>query len=176
SRWWPDYNIRFFKKDHVNWSNEIHSVPITTGRALDVDVKEDLAIVHHHYSSLDQYIGRMTRYTQVQAAKKRQDGYEFDWTDLIKKPTGEFLSRFFAGQGYKDGLHGLAIALLQTVSELVLYLKVWELSKFDQKSLNVKNVIGEMKAVGKDINYWQADALVNSGGGILQRLKRKFKV
>src|SRR3989344_9503105 len=25
SRWWPDYNIRFFKKGFVSWGNEIHA-------------------------------------------------------------------------------------------------------------------------------------------------------
>ncbi len=176
SRWWPDYNIRFFKKGFVNWSNEIHSIPITEGRVLEIEPKEELAIIHHHYSSVDQYIVRLNRYTLVQATKKRADGYVFDWKDLIIKPTGEFVSRFFAGQGYKDGLHGLALSVLQAFSEFILYLKVWELEKFEDKALNLKNVIEQMNMAGKDVKYWQADALVNNGGGILQRVKRKFKV
>ena len=33
-----------------------------------------------------------------------------------------------------------------------------------------------MREAEKDIHYWQADALVKNGGGILQRVKRKFKL
>jgi hypothetical protein len=32
--------------------------------------------------------------------------------------------QIFCGEGYKDGIYGLALSLLQASSELVLYLKV----------------------------------------------------
>jgi len=45
SRWWPDYNIRFFKKGSVSWNEIIHSVPSTTGKGLDLEPKEENALV-----------------------------------------------------------------------------------------------------------------------------------
>jgi len=36
SRWWPDYNIRFFKKGKVTWNEVIHSVPMTSGKGIDL--------------------------------------------------------------------------------------------------------------------------------------------
>ncbi len=174
SRWWPDYNIRFFKKGFVFWSNEIHAVPITTGRGIDLEAKEEFAIIHHHYYSIEQYIERMNRYTSIQAKRLKDRG--FDGSLIIRKPVAEFLSRYFAGEGYKDGIHGLALSGLQAFSEFVVYLKVWQLKKFEEKSLSVKEVIETMKDVGRDIHYWQADALVKNGGGILQRVKRKLKL
>jgi glycosyltransferase involved in cell wall biosynthesis len=59
SRWWPDYNIRFFKKGTVVWDDEIHSIPITSGKGADIEANEDYAIVHHHYETVEQYIDRM---------------------------------------------------------------------------------------------------------------------
>src|SRR3990167_5640085 len=32
--WWPDYNIRFFKKGQVSWKNEIHSRPEVRGNGI----------------------------------------------------------------------------------------------------------------------------------------------
>ena len=52
SRWWSDHNVRFFKKDMVTWTETIHGVPITQGDGLDLEPKEELAIVHHHYDSI----------------------------------------------------------------------------------------------------------------------------
>jgi (heptosyl)LPS beta-1,4-glucosyltransferase len=176
SRWWPDYNIRFFKKGHVSWSEIIHSVPMTQGTGADLDDKEGNAIVHYHYQSLEQYIDRMNRYTTEHAKLLVEDGYEFEWQDVIRKPANEFLSRFFQGEGYKDGLHGLSLAGLQAFSELVMYLKIWQNDKFNEMKLDAEEVIDEMKDTESDFHYWQADSLLKTIGGFKHRVKRKLKI
>ncbi len=176
SRWWPDYNIRFFKKGSVSWSEIIHSVPMTQGKGLDLEVDEGNAIVHYHYDTIEQYINRLNRYTTEHAKLQIKDGYKFRWQDLIIKPSNEYLSRYFQGEGYKDGIHGLALSLLQAFSELVLYLKIWQIEKFKTKDLQIKDVIEEMKESESDFRYWQADTLLKTGGGIKQRVKRKLKL
>lgn len=176
SRWFPDYNIRFFKKGMVTWSHIIHSVPETRGNGGDVEATEELALVHHHYTSISQYITRMDRYTSHQAKDLIKDDYKFKWTDLIRKPSEEFFSRYFMSDGYKDGLHGMALSLLQSFSELVKYLKVWEIYKFNEQNVTEVQMIKEMKEVQKNANYWYADTLLKVGGGSINRIKRKFKL
>lgn len=126
SRWWPDYNIRFFKKGAVQWQDEIHSIPVTLGTGINLDAEGELAIEHHHYDNIDEYFERSLRYSTQQAKELIKSGYKFDPIDLITKPTGEFISRFFAGEGYRDGLHGLVMAFLQFFSIMLIYLKVWQ--------------------------------------------------
>jgi len=176
SRWWPDYNIRFFKKGAVVWHDEIHSVPITNGIADQVASKEQLALKHHHYETVEQFIDRMNRYTTIQSRRLDENDYKFVWQDIIKRPANEFLSRYFAGHGYKDGVHGLALASLQSLSELIVYLKVWQLQKFTQEKVAVTEVIDEMRKTQSDYHYWQADAKVNEHGGLHNRIKRKLKL
>lgn len=176
SRWWPDYNIRFFRKGNVKWSEIIHSVPETRGSGADLEASEKFALEHHHYDSIEQYINRMNRYTTQHAYNLSKEGYKFNWDDLIKKPTTEFLSRYFQGEGYKDGVHGLALSSLQAFSELVLYLKVWGLEKYSDKNISIHSIVGAMKEKQSDFNYWHADALLKHGGGVKQRVKRKLKL
>jgi len=176
SRWWPDYIVRFFKKGTVSWGEAIHWVPVTNGIGKELEPKEDFAIVHHHYDSIEQYTERLNRYTSIQADLIGKKNYEFSWVDLIKKPSGEFLSRFFAGDGYKDGVHGLALALLQGFSELIVYLKVWQKKGFDESAIKLDEFSKAAGEAGRDLRYWQADAKVKSGGGILHKIKRKFKI
>jgi len=176
SNWWPDYNIRFFRKGFVDWSEKIHSIPITKGKGADLSATEDLSILHHNYDSIDQYLTRLQRYTKFQSNQLVKDGYKFDWTDLITKPANEFLSRYFQGQGYKDGLHGLALAGLQAFSELVLYLKVWEISKFKARELNLKEVLSVASDSSSDFNYWKANSLLAENGGVRNRIKRRLKL
>lgn len=176
SRWWPDYNIRFFKKGSVYWSERIHSVPETHGEGLDLAASEDNAIVHYHYTSVEQYLARMNVYTTEHAKLLIKEGFQFSWQDLITRPTDEFLARYFFGEGYKDGVHGLALAALQAFSELVLYLKVWQAQEFAEKKISIRQVVRQMRSAEKDFHYWQADALVKEGGGIIERVKRKLRL
>lgn len=152
--WWPDYNIRFFKKGSVEWSNKIHIPPKTKGQGLDLPAEEKYAIIHHHYTSLSQYLQRLDRYTTIQAKELLDDGYKFSWADLIHKPLSEFLSRYFAQKGYEDGLHGLVMSLLQSFSFLIVYLKVWEQEKFKEQDLSMKKLKGEVEKSRKELDYW----------------------
>lgn len=152
--WWPDYNIRFFKKGVVKWSDRIHRPPEVVGIGHQLPIKEELAIIHHHYNSVGQFIDRMNRYTDVQAVELIESGYKFMWRDVIRKPLSEFLSRYFAGNGYQDGLHGLALSMLQAVSFVVVYLKVWEKEGFEHESIPPKVMEEEIKSGGQELKYW----------------------
>jgi (heptosyl)LPS beta-1,4-glucosyltransferase len=154
SMWWPDLNVRFFRKNKVKWNNKIHRPPESLGEGLDLEAKEEWAIVHHHYNSIDQFLVRMMRYTKIQAQELIEEGYKPNWRDLIEKPLAEFLSRFFANKGFEDGMHGLVLSLLQAFSFLVVYLKVWEHEKFKSEEI-VFNQLKELKKeTGSQLDYW----------------------
>jgi len=154
SRWWPDYNIRFFKKGYVSWNEMIHAVPVTQGKGIELPAKENLAIIHHHYASLEEYLEKMNRYTSVQAEELLKNGYVFSWEDVIKKPLREFLSRFFAGQEYQDGVHGLALCLLQVFSEVVLYLKIWQKQGFKESYPTKSELKAEINQGIRELKWW----------------------
>lgn len=154
SMWWPDYNVRFFKKGKVRWSDKIHRPPKTQGAGIDFPAEENLAIIHHNYQSITQFLTRMDRYTSVETRQLIKQNYIFKWPDLIEKPVGEFLSRFFANKGYMDGLHGLALSLLQALSFLIVYLKVWENSNFNDTTISLTELEAEKNKAGFQINYW----------------------
>jgi (heptosyl)LPS beta-1,4-glucosyltransferase len=124
--WWPDYVYRLFKKGYVVWSDAIHSLPETrgAGREFPADVK--YALVHNNYQTVSQYLERLDRYTDNQLKLLFERQVPFSWTLLITKPAGEFITQYFARNGYREGIHGLVLAGLQAFSELVLYAKYWQ--------------------------------------------------
>ena len=152
--WWPDYKIRFFKKGMVSWNEEIHSVPLTYGTGFDLPATEENAIIHYNYSSISQFLERLNRYTDQQTKELLEGNYVFAWQDLIRRPTNEFLSRFFSWEGYKDGLHGFILSSLQAISSFVTYLKAWESQKFPQKDDILDDVSKEIKKSGQDYKFW----------------------
>lgn len=176
SMWWPDYNTRFFRKGKVVWSDKIHSQPEVHGQGIKLPVDEKMAIVHQNYQSIDQFIARMSRYTSIEAEFLKKEKYKFNWMDLISKPFGEFLSRYFANQGYKDGLHGLSLSLLQALSFFIVYLKVWEQENFKEYEIGISEIEGMNKKAGVTLKYWfvQSKLTDNPIKNILIKIKHKF--
>lgn len=175
--WWPDYNVRFFKKGTVEWSDKIHSKPRSAGVGMSLPEEAKYAIIHDHYSTVSQFLERLNRYSTIQAEELISQGVKFKWSDLIIKPVDEFFSRFFAHRGFDDGVHGLALSLLQATSFLVVYLKIWEKSGFNAGSLEFSEVKSLMKNTGEGFKYWFKYANLPSHPikRLIERVKAKFQ-
>ncbi|MBP9758724.1 glycosyltransferase family 2 protein [Candidatus Dojkabacteria bacterium] len=175
SGWWPDYNIRFFRKSNVSWGNEIHSIPLTVGQGTDLPAKEDFSVRHRHYSSVEEYITRMNKYTTIQAKELNKKGVEFKWRFVISKPVSEFLRRYFAESGYKDGLHGLTVCLLQTLSELVVYTKLWQKQKFRKVKIDQESTYEELKKASDEFVWWVYESKILTSNNIFKKLWLKTR-
>ncbi len=170
SRWWPDYLPRFFKAGKIKWPEQIHQQPNLSGKKIyTLPDTENLAIIHYNYESLNQFLERNRRYAKIQALELiKEKNYQLSHKDLLIAPLEEFLSRFFAGEAYKDGTHGLALSLLQAWVRLLTFLKVWEHKNYEEKSLEpkwAKSILGE---VIYQTEYWRDDF-------ILKTSESKFK-
>ena len=115
ARWWPDYQIRLYKKDKGNWNPSIHSKPNIKGVLHEIPAQETLAILHYNYNNLDHYFEKMIRYAKSEAADYIQSNTHFTLTNALSKGMQEFVSRFFSAEGYKDGMHGFVLSFLQSV-------------------------------------------------------------
>lgn len=154
SNWWPDYLIRFFKKGSVTWNKEIHSQPITTGEGINLLDSEALAIRHHNYESVHQFIIRALRYSSIQAEELEKQDTKIKMSDFILKPIQEFNSRFFRAQGYKDGIHGLIFDLLQAFSIFLIYTRLWEKQGANEKVVSKDSFVGASLEAGYEYSYW----------------------
>jgi (heptosyl)LPS beta-1,4-glucosyltransferase len=176
--WWPDYQVRFFKKGHVTWTEKIHGIPQTRGLGVDVDPTPEFALIHHHYQSVEQYLTRMNRYTTVSAKELFIAGTKYTVADFIRLPIKEFISRYFVREGYLDGIHGAALSLLQACSEMAVIIKLWELNGFRSEKETLPHVVSEINRAKGEIAYWTANELLKTKPAsferFLLRLKRKL--
>lgn len=129
TNWWPDRHIRFFKKGKVRWSKEIHSYPEVSGETLNLEAREDLAILHFGYQSINEFISRQIRYSGIEAKSLYEDGVRFSWSSFFWKPTREFLVRFLRHRGFLDGFYGLALTILMMIYQMTVLVKIWGLEK-----------------------------------------------
>ena len=154
SNWWPDYVIRFFRRQHVEWKKEIHSQPITKGNGINLLDSEKLAIRHNNYTSVAHYVQRALRYSSIQAEELHKSNYKLKTSDFILKPIQEFNSRFFAAQGYKDGFHGLIFSVLQAFAYALIYIRLWEIEGAYEKNLSKDSFISASQEATYEYSYW----------------------
>jgi glycosyltransferase involved in cell wall biosynthesis len=170
--WYPDFQIKLFKKgkgrlpcqsihEHIEIDGEIGTLT------------QDL--LHYHYSSIFEFIEQMNQYTSNDAKNIIEKKETIIWQDAIRFPVAEFLKRFFYMEGYRDGLHGLVLSLLQSFNRLAVFAKVWEKQGFPKASdPNFRiEVHSEMKSALKDYYYWLNKSEPSSAKKYLYKIFRK---
>jgi len=183
SRWWPDYQIRLFQKDAIEWPPKLHAQPILKGKGYIIPAFENeklemnaRTIVHHNYTSIMQYLEKNVRYAKVEAQEIVAAETDFTVVDATRKATSEFISRFFADKGYKDGIHGFILALLQAFYSILVFLDVWEKRGYQEASQTTVLRGAEQFFVktSKEMFYWlQRDRLAKGKDAFISRIRSK---
>jgi (heptosyl)LPS beta-1,4-glucosyltransferase len=133
SRWWPDYQVRFFKKNKIKWPTIIHRQPEVKGSELLVEATEDNALLHYNYQNLDEYLGKAQRYAKHEAKEFIDNNKALSLRETVRRSLNEFFSRYFAGEGYKDGGQGFVLACFQMFYYFLVYFYYLEMNGFKQE-------------------------------------------
>lgn len=183
--WWPDYQIRLFRKNTVSWKVGVHRHPDIIGKSEKLPANEDLSIIHMNYESIEQFINKLNKYTTIQAKERsnKKNIKDIDSKKVFDTFWQEFISRFYSKKGYKDNLHGISLSFLQSFYELVILLKQWQNQDFtfDKEKNNHKenDAINFLDSWIKDFHYWRADYFISNSSGLRKlywKLRRKFRL
>lgn len=173
SRWWPDYQLRFFKKNKVIWPETIHPIPKTTGQGFTIPAEEELAIQHYNYDNLSQYFEKSFRYARAEAKKAARENKTITISETFKKSLNEFISRYFSGEGYRDGSRGFVLAILQMFYYVLVYVFYWEEKKYIE--IDNETVFKETQSFfidgSRETNFW-----LNNKKLIDRKNSIKFKI
>lgn len=129
--WWPDNQLRFFKKGCVYWPEEIHLFPSVSGETYVIPKEyEELAIIHYQCDSINDLVEKTNRYTDFEL--KKHSGKKITVSQILLRPIGVFLRLYFRQKGYKDGLHGFILAVIRGwFYRFLLLIKIWEYQNCD---------------------------------------------
>jgi len=174
SRWWPDSQVRLFKKTALTWPTKIHQQPEVKGDIFELPTEEKYAILHHNYDSIDDFILRMMRYAKIEATEKISQKKEYHLKDATKVAISEFVGRYFAGEGYKDGMLGFTLAMLQLFYSFLVYFYYWEKRKYsadiEEPALNIKRFFAQGLT---EVIYWNPKRVTDKILGALLRRMTK---
>ncbi len=179
SLWHPDHQLRLFRRGKARLPcQSVHEQPKLTGKA--GYLKNSL--IHEHYQTVSQYVDKLnTLYTENDVRVFFRKKKKIHWYDAIRFPAEDFLSTLFARKGYKDGLHGLVLSLLQAFSTFVTFAKIWEKQGFKEAEPEdfLKKVGKELAKAEKDLGYWLLTARIDQEKSGLKKgvlkIKRRLK-
>lgn len=174
SGWYPDYQLRLFRRGKGKYQNIHYHEPIAVVGETD---KLTEHLLHYNYEHIGQFLYKCLQvYAPNEAEELIRKGYRFSYRDAIRLPLKEFLSRFFAREGYKDGFHGMMLAILMGFYHFTIFAYLWERHKFvDEKSFRIEDFEDEVKSAGREFGYWLQKEKIDEEKDLLKKLGLKVK-
>lgn len=167
--WYPDPQLRLFRKGSGKFvKTHVHEPIKLEGKSAYLNEH----LIHHHYNTISEFVNRtINAYAPNEAQNYLNKGYRFSYFDAIRFPLNEFISRFFARKGYKDGFHGLMLSLLMAFYYFMVFALLWEKQGFKEydKEDFLADTEREFRRGGRDILFWFS----KRKAGILERSTKK---
>lgn len=105
--YYPDYILRFFKREGTVWPATVHSQPQIDGEIYSIPAKrKDLAFIHLANESIGLTIKKMNIYTDFEITRERRKNKKYGFFNLLIEPFVRFLRFYIFKGGFKDGIPG----------------------------------------------------------------------
>lgn len=187
--WYPDYQLRLFRKGKGKFAEKHVHEQLGVEGSIE---RLRNPLIHENYQSIIQFLQKLfivyapneaDNILQQEKIKSLDDQikyepYVFDWKDAVSNAIGEFIQRFYAQKGYKDGVHGLMLSVLMGFYHFVIYAYVWEKQKFVDNEKSILSQVKKELSPYRKLGYWQVTAemeeTTNPLKKVYYRIRRKI--
>ena len=119
---YPDYVLRFFRREQTTWAPYVHTLPVVAGEVARIDKRRpELALEHLANDSVAVILRKTNDYSDNEQIKR--SGKRYGVAALFLRPLVRFTKSYFIKGGCRDGVPGLIHALLDGVYQLVMVAK-----------------------------------------------------
>ncbi len=167
--WYPDYQLRLWRAGKITWRSGVHSQPIVKGTTAYLPYQDrQLAVIHHNYQTVSQFLRRLDKYTTAAAQEKAKTCSAKGLSPAViwQSFFDELWRRGFRDEGMLEGTHGVSLSLLQSAYELVSSVKTWEAKGFPPGVLTRQELKSLRRQFLYEARYWWADLLVRQSAGM----------
>ena len=123
--WYPDYEIRLYRRDKGRWQGGLHAKVVMGGK---VGILTN-PYLHYTYRDISDQIQKMDRYSGIAAEDMCEEGEKFSLLKLLFHPLFRFVKEFLFRSGFRDGVPGLVIITATMFYVFMKYAKLWELTR-----------------------------------------------
>lgn len=121
---YPDYQLRLFRRTAGRYDDVLlHERFRIAGRVVRLFSPLD----HYSMPTIGHHVRKMMRYTTLGAQEKLKTSSHVTAIDLGANHLGTIVKTYLLRGGYKDGIHGLIVAMFAGMHTFVKYAKAWEL-------------------------------------------------
>lgn len=122
--WHPDHVIRLFDRERAGFNDKpVHEAVETSGGVGRVD-----GLLHHYtYETMEQYIGKLNRYTTLAAEQLHAEGRRASLWQAVVRAEATFWRMFVLRGGILDGWAGAVVCWSSGFYVLTKYVKLWRL-------------------------------------------------
>lgn len=174
--WWPDKQLRLFRRGVGEFPcKHVHEYLVVDGPTAELSVP----MVHYNYETVSQFIRKMDEiYTESEVESHVSAGYALAWQDAVRFPMSDFVKTYFAQGGFKDGIHGLILSMLQAFYSFIVFAKLWERQKCVEQGLLVEDVEKELLRAHREVRYWLLSVKISEARDFMKktwyRMLRKY--
>jgi glycosyltransferase involved in cell wall biosynthesis len=127
--WYPDREIRLYRKEKGRWEGGIHAKVSVTGK---IGTMRSY-YMHTPYADTAHQIKTIDRYSEAFAEDLRASGKHFHLWNMITRPLFRFFRDYIMKRGFLDGIPGLIIIASTMYYVFMKYAKLWEMEMKDEK-------------------------------------------
>lgn len=125
---YPDYKLRFFRKEGAFWPPEVHSTVAVQGKVIRIPRKDKhLASEHLANDSIETILRKNNTYSSAEI--KRKQDKKISWWVLLSSPLFWFVKFYFLKKGFLDGKRGFIFAVLKSQYKFSYLAKVYEFQR-----------------------------------------------
>ncbi len=117
--WYPDWQLRLLRPEKARYDSawEVHEIVVVEGETGYLSNH----LIHYNYRTWREFAVRQKAYLPLEVRTLRKRGVKAKPWSPISMPLREFWRRYFKLEGYKDGLHGLILALAMSFYTMLAY-------------------------------------------------------
>jgi glycosyltransferase involved in cell wall biosynthesis len=130
--WYPDGEIRLYRRDKGRWEGGLHAKIIVDGQ---VGVLKS-QYLHYTYRDISDQIHTIDKYSQIAAEDMAMNGEKWSLFKLLFRPPFRFIKEYLFKSGFRDGLPGLIIIVSTMFYVFMKYAKLWELTSLKKGNEN----------------------------------------
>lgn len=122
---YPNYILRFFRKENAYWPPYVHTLPQVKGRTEYIPKrKKELALIHLINNSISTKLQKTDIYTGNEVFKRANQ--KFPIWKMFTAPFFRFFKSYIIKGGFRDGKAGIVIAGMDAFYKFVTIAKIWE--------------------------------------------------
>ena len=128
--WYPDHEIRLYRKDRGGWQGGIHAKVFVDGKVGELKSY----YMHAPYTDTAHQIRTIDRYSEAFAQDLYSTGRRFHLINMLARPIYRFFRDYIFKRGFLDGIPGLIIVASTMYYVFMKHARLWELERKNDNS------------------------------------------